>query len=380
MAARPRSHNIKIPNLYMKLDKRNGKIYYTYRNTLTGVSHGLGTDKAKAEKLATQANAHIEKQRIDQFNRVLDLDPHVITKRGVMIGDFVGRYISIQQSRLDDGDISEHTFKQRKSHVTILSDRFKNNRIKEIQTRDIALLIDEYKNAGKNRMAQALRSSWVDLFREAQHLGEVDSGFNPALSTRSPRVKIKRSRLTESNFTKILSVASSTQPSYIYRAMKIALTTGLRREDISSLQFTDVRDDHLFVSIHKSGGKVKLAFPLTLTNPLLNQNLGEIIAECRKTKVVSRFVIHHSDYAQNVTIGGQVQPHSLTKRFAKVRDLACIEWNAETPPSFHELRSLAERTYEAAGVNTQALLGHKNAKTTAKYHDLRGEDYIFITA
>ncbi len=119
MAARPRAHNIKIPNLYMKLDKRNGKTYYTYRNTLTGVSHGLGTDKAKAEKLATQANAHIQKQRIDQFNRVLDLDPQVITKRGVMIEDFVGRYINIQQSRLDDGDISEHTFKQRKSHVTI---------------------------------------------------------------------------------------------------------------------------------------------------------------------------------------------------------------------------------------------------------------------
>lgn len=380
MAARPRSHNVKIPNLYMKLDKRNGKTYFTYRNVLTGTSHGLGTDREKAEQLAVQANVQIEKQRLDQLSRILDLDKRTASKLGVTIETFAARYIDIQQERLSDKDISVHTFKQRKSHVDLLVKRFKTTRIKEIQTRDIALLLDEYKSEDKNRQAQAIRSSWIDFFKEAQHQGEVDSGFNPALSTRSPRVKVKRSRLTSANFMKILDIANNKKPSYISRAMKIALTTGLRREDVSLLRFTDVRDDHLFVSTHKSGHTVKLAFPLALTNPLLTQSLGDIIAECRKTKVVSAFVIHHSDYAQNVKIGGQVKPGSLTKHFAKIRDLAGIVWHAETPPSFHELRSLAERTYEDAGMNTQPLLGHKNAKTTAKYHDIRGEDYIFITA
>ncbi|MCS5969360.1 hypothetical protein LNP26_26130 [Klebsiella variicola subsp. variicola] len=48
----------------------------------------------------------------------------------------------------------------------------------------LAAITDEYKAKGKARMAQTLRSVWIDLFREAQHAGEVEPGYNPALATR----------------------------------------------------------------------------------------------------------------------------------------------------------------------------------------------------
>nr|WP_241489112.1 hypothetical protein [Cronobacter sakazakii] len=41
------------------------------------------------------------------------------------------------------------------------------------------------------------------------------------------------------------------------------------------------------------------------------------------------------------------------------------------PATLHEQRSLAERLYEAQGVDTQKLLGHKSPNHAARYHDDR---------
>ncbi|MDK1071331.1 integrase, partial [Cronobacter sakazakii] len=65
----------------------------------------------------------------------------------------------------------------------------------------------------------------------------------------------------------------------------------------------------------------------------------------------------------------------ITMNFSKARDKACIEWGDGTPATFHEQRSLAERLYEAQGIDTQKLLGHKSPKETARYHDDRGKEW-----
>ncbi|WP_337232418.1 phage integrase Arm DNA-binding domain-containing protein, partial [Vibrio cholerae] len=52
MAARPRTHKIIIPNLYRKLDERNGKIYWQYKHPITGKFHSLGTDEQEARETA----------------------------------------------------------------------------------------------------------------------------------------------------------------------------------------------------------------------------------------------------------------------------------------------------------------------------------------
>ncbi|KDM91337.1 hypothetical protein EA58_12285 [Photobacterium galatheae] len=48
------------------------------------------------------------------------------------------------------------------------------------------------------------------------------------------------------------------------------------------------------------------------------------------------------------------------------------------PPSFHELRSLAERTYSKIGIDTQLLLGHRDRRMTDKYADIRGAEYVVV--
>jgi hypothetical protein len=46
--------------------------------------------------------------------------------------------------------------------------------IQEVTTKMLAAITDEYKANGKARMAQTLRSVWIDLFKEAQHAGKLN--------------------------------------------------------------------------------------------------------------------------------------------------------------------------------------------------------------
>ncbi len=65
MAARPRKHNINVPNLYSKLDKRTQKVYWQYRHPLTGQFIGFGTDADAAKLAATELNRLLAQQEAD---------------------------------------------------------------------------------------------------------------------------------------------------------------------------------------------------------------------------------------------------------------------------------------------------------------------------
>ena len=113
----------------------------------------------------------------------------------------------------------------------------------------------------KTRMAQVLRSIWIDVFKEAQHAGEVEAGYNPALATKPPKTNVRRSRLTVSHWEQIDRVLKNSTHVYCYHAALLALTTGLRREDICNLKFSDIKDGLLYVATSKSGQKNETGLP-----------------------------------------------------------------------------------------------------------------------
>lgn len=377
MAARPRSHNITIENLYQKLDKRSGKVYFQYRDPRNGKFHGLGSDKARAMAVAKELNQRISEQLVEQYQHILDANPAKVSKKGISTKKWCEKYLEIQEERLRDGEIAITTYKTRRTAVNVMATRCKSIGIKELDTKTLATIVDEYKKAEKARMAQVIRSVWIDVFKEAQHAGEVDAGYNPALATKMPKAQVKRERLTETTWTTILGAAQGFIPEYAINAMLLALTTGLRREDVCSIKFNDIKDGLLYVATSKSKRKTKLAFPLELTNPLIGMTLGDIIAQCRGSGVVSRYAIHHTKPIQNVRPGDSVNVNTVTRYFAKARDLTDLKWEGQ-PPTFHEIRSLAERTYSKIGIDTQILLGHKDRRITDTYADTRGTEYTII--
>ncbi|HEF8930885.1 TPA: phage integrase Arm DNA-binding domain-containing protein [Klebsiella pneumoniae] len=373
MAARPRKNNISIPNLYPLFSRKVNKVYWRYKHPITGKFHSLGTDEAEATAIAIEANKRLAEQNTRQ---ILALSDKVATSKGKAITaiTWLDRYWKIQEERLAKGDIKKNTYKQKAKPVALLKERVGMKLISAVDVRDIAQILDEYISEGQPRMAQVIRSVLIDVFKEAQHAGEVPPGHNPALATKQPRRRITRQRLNLDEWQKIFDIADANHK-YMGNAMLLALITGQRLGDISRMKFTDVWDDHLHIEQEKTGSKI--AIPLALRCDAINWSLREVIARCRDY-AVSPYLVHFLHSTSQAERGAQVKARTLTMNFSKARDKAKINWGDGTPATFHEQRSLAERLYEAQGIDTQKLLGHKSPSQTARYHDDRGKGWTTI--
>ncbi|WP_024234454.1 site-specific integrase [Escherichia coli] len=373
MAARPRKNNVSVPNLYPLYSRKVNKVYWRYKHPVTGKFHSLGTNEAEAIAIATEANSRLAEQRTRQ---ILAISDRIATSKGKAIttSTWLDRYQAIQDDRLESGDIKLNTYKQKAKPVSLLRERAGMKLISSVDVRDIAQLLDEYITAGQPRMAQVVRSVLIDVFKEAQHYGEVPPGYNPALATKQPRRKITRQRLSLEEWQKIFDIADA-RHRYMGNAMLLALVTGQRLGDISRMKFSDIWDDHLHVIQEKTGSKI--AIPLSLRLNAINWSLRDVVARCRDY-AVSPYLVHFFRTTSQAERGAQVKANTLTMNFSKARDLANIDWGEGSPATFHEQRSLSERLYEAQGVDTQKLLGHKSPNQTAKYHDDRGKEWAKI--
>ena len=377
MAARPRSHKISVPNLYCKLDKRTGKIYWQYKHPISGRFHSLGTDEAEAKQVATEANMIIAEQRTRQILSVNDRLARMKGKRtDITVTEWLDKYMAIQEERLKHNELRPNSFKQKNKPVRLFREHCGLQHLKDITTLDIAEITDAIKAEGHNRMAQVVRLVLIDVFKEAQHSGHVPPGYNPAQATKQPRNKVTRQRLSLDEWKKIYTSAEQQEP-YLQCGMLLALITGQRLGDICNMQFKDIWDDMLHVEQEKTGSR--LAIPLDLKCDAIGLSLRDVISKCRDA-VVSKYLVHFRHTSAQAIRGDQVSTSSLTTTFKKARDKSGLNWDKGTAPTFHEQRSLSERLYREQGVDTQKLLGHKTQKMTDRYNDDRGKDWVIVSA
>ena len=372
MAARPRSHKISIPNLYCKLDKRTGKVYWQYKHPLSGRFHSLGTDENEAKQVATEANTIIAEQRTRQILSVNERLERMKGRRSeITVTEWLDKYISIQEDRLQHNELRPNSYRQKGKPIRLFREHCGMQHLKDITALDIAEIIDAVKAEGHNRMAQVVRMVLIDVFKEAQHAGHVPPGFNPAQATKQPRNRVNRQRLSLPEWQAIFDSVSRRQP-YLKCGMLLALVTGQRLGDICNLKFSDIWDDMLHITQEKTGSK--LAIPLNLKCDALNITLREVISQCRDAVVL----VHYRHTTSQANRGDQVSANTLTTAFKKAREKCGIKWEQGTAPTFHEQRSLSERLYREQGLDTQKLLGHKSRKMTDRYNDDRGKDWVIV--
>ncbi|MEG5951097.1 phage integrase Arm DNA-binding domain-containing protein [Enterobacter kobei] len=367
MSPRPRKNNVSISGLYARFDRRTAKTYYQYKNPLTGKFHGLGTDKEKAEKIATTANQRIAAAEAEHYLRQLDETPKAAEQRGISLKAWIERYLKIQKQSLDAGSLSKKRYSEKKRMAELLSRRLGSHPIKSLAVKDFAMLLDEYLDAGYASSALCNRVVWVDIFTEAQHAGEVPPGWNPPEATKKPSVKVKRARVSLDEWKKILEQIPEDR--YTHKAMLLALVTGQRRDDIANMKFSDIKDGYLHIEQSKTGSRI--ALPLSLRCEAIGMTLDDVIRKCRD-RFVSPYLLHGK---RNIK-AKPVPLLTLTNEFAAARDAAgIVPPEGKTPTTFHEQRSLSERLYRAQGIDTKILLGHKTQSTTDKYNDDRGKEW-----
>lgn len=349
MAAMRRSEKTRDlpPNLYV----RNG--YYSYRDPGTGKEYGLGRIKRDAINQAIEANFQVMEVNTRLIDRLNTANEHSVS-------EWCEKYISILERR----SLTESSMAEYRSRIKSITGWFAGKYINEITTRDVANFLESYTSSGRNSRAKVMRSTLLDVFREA--IAEGLLTMNPVEATRNTRVKVKRSRLSVEQFIAIME-ASDDMPLWVKLSMGLAIVTAQRVSDIAKIKWSDIHDDRLWIEQKKTGRKITM--PLKLTAPETNIVLNDIIDTCKKTYSGCGTIIATRS-------GGQLQVGTISRAFAKARDSTGIKWEGE-PPSFHEIRSLAARLYaKAKGAEyAQGVLGHKSAQTSEVYIDSRGSQW-----
>jgi len=352
MAARRRNHKTRdLPqNLYVRNDG-----YYSYRDPRTGKEYGLGRDKRYAVTQAIDANMSIVSapmaKLVDRLN-----DTATVT-----MSEWCARYMEILARR----GLSHSSLTQYASRVEAIRKAFSLVAVTSITTKNVAEFLESYILSGKITRSKLIRSTFSDLFREAIAEGLVT--INPVEATRNARVVVKRSRLSADEFDAILLKAGDSQP-WVILSIKLALVTAQRVSDIVKMRWDDIQGGRLRVEQKKTG--MKLAIPLSAS--VHGITLSSVIEECRK-------VYSHSATLLTRRTGVPLTTRTLSDAFAANRDATGLTWEG-TPPSFHEIRSLAARLYQRdkGEKYAQNMLGHKSAEMTERYTDTRGSQWLEV--
>lgn len=354
----------------------NSQGYYSYQQPGTGKSFGLGKDfKIACDEVRT-VNAELERAKghVSLLHRVTGME--------VTLAAWCDTYAT------ENAGANHYTAVGMKSQIkAIKGAKFSVQNIGDVKPKEIAQFIRECIDTRGPNMANTIRSRLMDLFRSAIEHGVIDAGKNPVESILKPTVVVNRSRLTLDDFKLILAEARTEKHRpWIANALELALVCGQRREDIAAMRFDQVKDGFLWISQSKGkeGHQSQLKIPLALRLDAIGKSLEEVLRGCRDN-VVSKSVLHFTVRNSRALQGDPVGTQTLSNTFAEMRDRVIMAKkmkvaDGKTPPSFHEIRSLAARLYtEQYGKEfAQALLGHKSAAMTDLYRDVRGREWTEI--
>lgn len=354
------------PNTYC----RRG--YYTWRNPNTREEFGLGRDKHRACIEAMEANVRIAN---------LDRRPRLIDRISGDADRSVAAWGKKYSEALSKQPLADNTRRTYASHgrrvVALLG---ASTAVRSVTAMQVSEALERVAVVeGKARLAQAVRHFMRDWFREAVVQGWRDD--NPVRDTKlSVKVEVKRARLAYDVF---IGIYERTACTWLRNAMALALVSAQRREDIAMAQFSAFHNGGwwLIQRSEKATTPHRIFIPLELRLDVFGMSLADVVAQCRRTGCVSRYLVHQTEPRGNSPVGSRMWLDTISKRFSDEVELITIEheidWGEKTPPTFHEIRSLSERLYaDQGGVVTQHLLGHNDAETTAVYHDSRGSEWV----
>lgn len=352
-----------IPNLHSRRAK--GRVYYRYRFQ-DGTYASLGTNRKEAidaaielnaERAAKLSSAGAEEASGSSRKMLTLIDAFEPVKMGlVKVGKSqseTARLLKRYREWMGGWSINGVTVNALDNLLREKAETYESYRRHKILLTDI--------------FTYAIGRGW-----RRDTLGNPGGALLPAKLARGKKPPKQRARLTLEQFKSVYRFA----PPWLQVALDIGLRIGIRRGDLCALKFSNIRDGFLYFIPQKTED---LSDPAALRIPL-DDHLQSVVERAKLLRPQSDFLIHKQN---RVTTGeaagrvdrGQVLPEQLTRAFARVRDKAIAEessiWDGvgDSPPTFHEVRSLCARLNrgQRSDDQLQLLLGHAEFATTEIY-------------
>jgi len=323
---------------------------YKYRHPVSRKETWMGTDRAKAFAAARRLNSLLMPSN-DLVARVVTQDETVADAiRVFKAEDMPGRNWAPKTAELYGSILSR------------MEKAIGTRELPALTVRDCATFVREVTDSPRARQQFRLVLTWV--LACAVEEGWIET--NPALQTRKANYERQRERLTHAIYKAIWTEAEP----WLRNAMDLSLLTLLRRDDVVSQKFTDAHDGALWVVPGKTEDSTGIRLRIAATG-----ELGALIARCRDD-IASPYLVHRlpekarptGKRAKARVHHTQVLPEQLSRAFAEARVRAGIV--SDSPPTFHEIRSLGGALLRDAGwslAQVQALMGHASESMTTHY-------------
>jgi hypothetical protein len=219
--------------------------------------------------------------------------------------------------KMPAGKAKPETIRHRKYVDNAIREELGAIRCAELTTKHIADMLEKIEARGKMQWAVHVRSRMKVLCRRGKALGWMKE--NPATDTERAIVTVKRRRLTFEQFQLIYEKAPEVAL-WLQNAMLLALVSGQDRSTVARWEHSFQQDGHAVLTRGKTG--VRIAIPLELRMERLGMSLGEVIARCRSTGIVSKYLIHHIRPNVNAPKGSAIKDkdvHGKVQRGARSR-------------------------------------------------------------
>jgi enterobacteria phage integrase len=294
----------------------------------------------------------------------------------IICRDWLSQYESILLKK----NLNVRTIYEKQRFLRIIDNKIGDLELDNVRSIHLKEIINNYVLADKPSAAKSMHSLLKDVFNEAIIYGHIDS--NPIWPLKYPAQRVKRARLLFDEFLALAEQARQDCHEYLYNMLMLTIITAQRPSDVLNMGANQedyfIKNDHLFIHQQKGrkyidlDGKRKLikngskiALPLDLRLNAVDMSLRDII----EISGGNQYFIEYKNKP--------IAYWRVNSDFCRLRDelFPAEYWRDYNPPSFFEIRSLAERLYRQQGVNTQVLLGHKYSTTTELYNDLRGREW-----
>lgn len=369
--ARPRKHTDYVANLYK--DPRGREGYYRYRRP-------DGSFKTfQAESLA-QANEWAEAHNKDR-DRTPFKAPLSRSELAYHVGEYK-RYRLKQDPRLLD----KPSWQNRCYALNSLGEYFKGQSVAETTYDQLKVMWHTLTyHQQKLRHAEFRRFFNYLMGESLCPLLE----YNPfTTSDDKPRLYVtgkpdkKRMRLDRDAFWAIYDAAKETPALQI--AMGISLLTFMREGDLCALKWDENIEGELLKrvigkSLQQKGSASAARLQWDVGNydflkRLLNRAREMHLKHRRSCPYVLMHVPELRRTGKTKTHAYQITPRRLVDMFKEARDLTGLYKNIgdRTPPTFHEIRSLASKLAKDAGYTDkqiQIAMAHEDVATTRSYQD-----------
>ncbi|RMX06698.1 hypothetical protein D8I35_09360 [Corticibacter populi] len=271
---------------------------------------------------------------------------------------------TLYMSSLEGVGLASRTLYNKRAAQQRICAAFQGRQVATIRPWEVARLIKSIHDQGLAVTSGSVLHEMRAMLNVAMVEGWIDT--NPAAPVKKLPAPVQRTRLTLDAFWAIHDYGQTHLPPWFPVALRLALVTGQRRGDLVLMSLDHIRDGHLFIEQQKTG--MRIALPLDLRLDVADLRLANVIEDCRRyLPNDAKWLLRSAARPKR-----QIAAATISNRFWTARKAAAPHTGEGTPPTLHEIRSLAARLYRAQGVDTQTLLGHAKASMTELYENDRG--------